>query len=368
MKPDEFPIVPGPTRDRLNSRQLVEYTEHRKRLISWMLSVGKNPERGEGYSPETIERRSYYTDIFYRWVWDQRDYTTHVTQQDADDYIRHLVHRDVSDSVKSKYTKSIKMLFRWRAFEFNEDCAEWDPPVTFYDAGAPATPRDYLTRSERRKIARAALEYGSVPHYNALDPDERMMWKTHLSRRFDKPVTRITKEDFERANSFKIPSLVWVSLDTGLRPIEVARATVRWVDVENALLRIPAEESSKNREHWHVSIREETAEFLNRWLEERELYDKYDGTDAIWLTRHSNPYRSTALKYVLHKLCDLADIETDNRQMTWYAIRHSVGTYMSREEGLAAAKAQLRHKKIETTEKYDQAPTEDRRSALNRMG
>jgi hypothetical protein len=41
---------------------------------------------------------------------------------------------------------------------------------------------------------------------------------------------------------------------------------------------------------------------------------------------------------------------------------------MTREEGLAAAQAQLRHKSEKTTMKYDQAPVEDRRSALDNMG
>jgi integrase len=54
--------------------------------------------------------------------------------------------------------------------------------------------------------------------------------------------------------------------------------------------------------------------------------------------------------------------------MSWYAIRHSVGTYMTREEDLAAAQAQLRHKSPETTMKYDQTPVEDRQDALDRMG
>ena len=54
--------------------------------------------------------------------------------------------------------------------------------------------------------------------------------------------------------------------------------------------------------------------------------------------------------------------------MSWYTIRHSVGTHMTREEDLAAAQAQLRHQSPETTMKYDQTPVEDRRDALDRMG
>lgn len=54
--------------------------------------------------------------------------------------------------------------------------------------------------------------------------------------------------------------------------------------------------------------------------------------------------------------------------MSWYTIRHSVGTYMTREEDLAATAAQMRHKSILSTMQYDQAPVEDRRKALERMG
>ena len=41
---------------------------------------------------------------------------------------------------------------------------------------------------------------------------------------------------------------------------------------------------------------------------------------------------------------------------------------MTREEDLAAAQPQLRHKRPEMTMKYDSAPLDDRRDALDRMG
>ncbi len=107
---------------------------------------------------------------------------------------------------------------------------------------------------------------------------------------------------------------------------------------------------------------------LDRWLDQRETYSAYQDSDALWLTRECNPYRSHALKHLLEGLCELAGINTSNRQASWYTVRHSVGTYMAREEGLAAAQTQLRHESVQTTMKYDQAPVEDRRSALDRMG
>lgn len=362
-----IPLIPEPTQQALNDRQGVDYRHHREALIQWMLNLGKNPDKATGYAYETVRRRATNADMFYRWVWGEYDgYTTAVTHEHADDYTKELAYSEFSNSHKSNLQKTLKMLYRWRAWEFGE--SEWQPEITFSGQGGASQPRDYFTRTERQRLREAALEYGSVPHYCGLTPNQRREWKRHLAQRFKKPMRDIGRGDFERANGFKVPGLVWVSLDAGLRPIEVERAAVEWCDCDNAVLRIPATDSAKNRENWNVSLQSRTAEILQRWIAERRLYDKYAETDTLWLTREGNPYQSTALKYVLSKLTELADIETEGRQLTWYAIRHSVGTYMAREEGLAAAQAQLRHRSVRTTMKYDQAPLEDRRDALNRMG
>lgn len=314
----DLPVLPQPTVDQLSERQLVDYKAHRERLLLWMLNRGKKPDKGKGYSWDTVRCRAYNTDIFYRWVWDQRDtYTTHVTGADADGYLRELVRSDQSSSNKQNIEKSIKMLFRWREFEFGEDWSEWEPTVSFAEAEGPREPRDYLTRTERGLIRDAAVDHGSVPHYNAVTPEERQRWKEYLAQRFRKPLHEVNKDDFDRANGYKIPSLVCTSLDAGLRPNEVATARVAWIDTENAILRIPYDESVKNEGNWHVSLRDETSEFLARWIEERQFYDKYEETDLLWMTRENNPYRSTALKRLLVDLCDHAGIETENRQLTW---------------------------------------------------
>jgi integrase len=244
---------------------------------------------------------------------------------------------------------------------------QWEPEITFA-ADTSTQPRDYLTKDERSAIRSAALEYGSVPTYSNLGSAERDRWKRYLAQRFEKPKSEVTPADWERANGWKIPSLVWTSLDTGLRPTEVERSVISWVDVDNCVLRIPKEESAKNREHWVVGLRERTAEALSRWCQERRTYPMYDDTDALWLTREGNPYGVSSLRGLLHRLCDIAGIDIEHRQMSWYTIRHSVGTYMTREEDLAAAQTQLRHKSPETTMKYDQTPVEDRQDALDRMG
>jgi len=107
--------------------------------------------------------------------------------------------------------------------------------------------------------------------------------------------------------------------------------------------------------------------FLEKWLEERERYPEYADVDNIWLTLPGNPYSSSSLKNILIDLCDIAGIETENRKMSWYSIRHSTGTYMTHLEDLGATRDQLRHKSKETTMKYDHAPPEVRKDAVEKM-
>lgn len=362
---EELTPVPEPSKAFLNQRQVIDYEEHRKQLLTWLLTFGKEPEKVEGYALETVKPRSYRIDQFYRWVWAQeRQYTTRVTTNHADEWVTELAFSEKSNVHKNNCLKAVMMLFKWRHHRFGED--HWEPKHRF--KSERQHPRDFLTREERVRIREAVLEYGSIPHYKSVTPEERREWKRYLAQRFGKPVESVTPQDWNRANGWKFPSLVWTSLDAGLRPIEVERAVVSWVDTENKVLRIPKEESSKNRDNWVVSLRDQTAEYLRRWLEERRLYEKYSETDALWLTRKSNPYQSNSLKYLLVRLCEQAEIETENRKMSWYVIRHSVGTYMACEGSLGAAKAQLRHRCSGTTMKYDQAPVEERREALERMG
>jgi integrase len=364
---DEITVVPETTRARLTERQLVDYRAHREKLLRWLIHVGKNPSKADGYAVGTVKTRAFRMDQFYRWVWDEEgSYTTSVTRKHADDYAKELAYADQSEVHKANCVKALKMLFKWKKHERNGK--EWEPDISFRSDMGSSNPREFFTKEERTKLREASLDYGSVPNYRSLSQEERNEWQAHLAQRLEKPKSEITREDWEKANSWKIPSMVAVSLDAGLRPIEVKRAVTSWVDLQNGVLRIPKEESSKNEDNWVVGLRAKTTDVLERWLEERDTRQMYDETDSLWLTSHGNPYESYSLIYTLEKLCEIAGIETEDRKISWYAIRHSVGTYMTREEDLAAAQAQLRHKSEETTMKYDQTPVEDRKNALERMG
>lgn len=361
----EVAPLPAESTTHLNRRESYDYREYRKQLHWWLLHFGKDPERGEGYAEATVRVRAYLIDQFYRWVWEQEGtYTTWVSHEHANDWVDVLVASEKGNANKNSSLKAVRTLFKYQHHIHGTD--KWSPPFRFYEKGNQ--PRDYLTKKERRIIRDASLAYGSVPAYHSLSPDARDRWKQYLSQRFEKPKAEVELADWERANSWKVPSLVWVSMDAGLRPIEVERSVIRWVDLDNGVLRIPKEQSTKNTENWTVALRPRTTQYLRKWLQERSTYDLYEGSDSIWFTRKGNPYQSASLRYLLHRLCDISGIEYEDHQMSWYTIRHSVGTYMTREEDLAATAAQMRHKSILSTMQYDQAPVEDRRKALERMG
>jgi site-specific recombinase XerD len=82
------------------------------------------------------------------------------------------------------------------------------------------------------------------------------------------------------------------------------------------------------------ALTDRTATALRRWKTEREKLSRYDDTDLLWLTSHGNPYGSKSLGRLLRRLCDHAGIDYENRQSSWYTIRHSVGTYMAHHRDL----------------------------------
>jgi site-specific recombinase XerD len=366
-KVDGIVLVTEDANEYLNPKQEVTYREHRRELAEWMLGLGKNPEKAEGYSYSTVKNRMNRLDLFYRFIWDREGrYIQDLTTDHADDWMRHLARQDMKESTKNHYQKACKTLFKWKREARNKD-VEWEPDIEYSDPSTTYTPRDYLTKEDRRKMRQAAMEYGSVPHYNSLSPEERAEWKTYLSQRLQKPKEDVVKQDFLDANSFKYTSMIHVALDAGLRPIEIKRSNIQWVDTDNAVLRIPREESSKNRENWIVALKEETASVLKRWLDERQTHEKYQGRDALWLTKYGNRYDKDSFRDVFRKIAEKAGLDLQNRDLTPYSIRHSTATYVAEEEGLAVAAQQCRHKSKRTTEKYEHSSTKRQQDAVNKI-
>jgi site-specific recombinase XerD len=364
----QIPAVTGPVEEQLTPRKLTDYSEYKENLLQWLSHLGKNPTKHKGYADSTVRNVTYHLDRFYRWKWESNEtYTIRITPTEADNYLEFLImsEEDYSESHIHTTQKCLKRVFKFWNSERGKNF-DWDSDYSF--SINQHTPKDFLTRDEREAVREASLEQGSIPAYSSVSGEERDTWVAHLAQRYEKPKSEITKEDWNRANGWKIPSLVGVSLDAGLRPVEVDRAKTQWVDTQNQVLRIPKEESSKNSGNWIVALSDRTTSCLERWLNERENYDLYSETDSLWLTKYGNPYNSSSLRRLLIRLCETAGINHENRRMSWYTIRHSVGTYMTKARDLSAAQAQLRHKSPRTTMKYDQAPVEDRQDALDEMG
>lgn len=366
-----IPLVPRPSRRRLGEREQVDYAEHRRSWIEWALTMGKDPQKVNGYSESTMGNRAARVDQFFRWLWNQGDgYTTVVEHEDGDGYLRELAFGDTSQQNKSNAMKALKTYFGWLHHERGKD--EWEPEMTFSTPNRQDASGDALDRSERKLIREAALEYGSVPHYNSIDVDERDRWKVYLARRFDKAKGEVTLDDWDRANGWKYPSLVWVSLDAALRPIEVANATLDWVDLDRGRLVIPKEDDAKarnedDRRRWTPVLTDRTVEALRRWIEQRACYDVYEGRDELWLTKYGNTYDSRNLSYLMDELCELADIDTSNRSVSWYSIRRGTITELIDASDLSTAAEQVRHRDIRSTRRYDQAPEHRRREALEKL-
>ncbi len=338
-------IVHQRNADFLDTKQVVDYYEYRKSFLKWMLQFGKEPEKAEGYSPYTVYNTGQRAATFDLWAWEyNREYSQPPTQETARAFMDEKALEDVTNSTKGKWLEMLRRYSSWLQAQFGED--EWEFSWNFTSGGGNPQPRDFLSKQERQKIRNAALSVDGNPAYGIEDKDALQYTDS----------------------SWKFTTLVWVSLDAGLRPVEVRRARTSWVDTTNSVLRIPREDSAKNDGNWTVSLTDRTSTALDYWLDEREKHPRYDDTDRLWLTRHGNPYPAQELRRILHKLCDVSGIDTQNRSMSWYTIRHSVGTHMTRERDLAAAMVQLRHRNPQTTMKYDQVPVEDRRDALDQMG
>jgi len=352
---------------QLNARQLEMYRTHRREILRWMWNRGKNPEAELGYAKTTVKHRGYRLDKFYRWVWDiEEEYTENITVSHANAYMKYLHPKSHSESFKSACEKSIQCLFKWQRYELGKD-VDWEPVIHYSDSSNLSS-KDPLTRKERADLREASLDHESVPHYTSLSPKERSKWKAYLAQRLGKSKSDVGPEDFERANSWKWPSLVWTAMDAGLRPKEVERAKQSWIDLDSGILRIPPEDAVKNKHRWNVGLRDRTAHILEEWLKEREQYERYDDSELLWLTRYGNPYGSKSLNRRFQKLCDETGIDQSNRKLTWYSIRHSVGRQMVKEMGIGGAAAQLRHKSMNSTLRYVRPSAEERKDALDKMG
>lgn len=354
--PDDvnFKLVTGPTREQLEKvspRHVRDYRDFKESYVGWFINIGKNPNKGTGYAHKTTEQISMKTDQMFRYFWKvEGSYTTSVDSDDADQLMKSVERGDWGRANIVMFKKTVKRYFKWLKHEKDTDYTDWDCPVSVSEK--TRTERDYFRPHEFDKLYNATLTHGSVKNYGECTPEERDSFKAVLAQRFEMSKDDVGKDQFSRANSWKIPSLIATTLDVGFRPVEIGNAKVSWINLADKSIDIPAREATKSDNNWKCSISTKTARTLERWLDERRAYSKYDDSENIWLNRIGNPYTSSSLNYLLNKILNESEIEPMKRDLTWYSIRHGVASLWANEYGIQHAKEQLRHEKTETTMRY----------------
>jgi len=364
---DDINLVPEPTANRLEPRQQVRYRQYRKRLRDWLHSVGKNPSKAQGYALSTVRTRMTRIDKFLRWIWTHKTdgFTLQIQVAHADAYMTWLAQDKYADdpddqyarSYKADIQKAVKTLFRF------ED-TDWEPDITFTDPARPTVGKSVLSMDEWRRVREAAAEYEARIDYHNVTPEERAAVNEVLADRLGKPVEAVGPEDWRDAPSYKFTSMFWLGMDCGLRPAEIGRMRVQWLDLSNCMVHIPAEHATKNEEDWDVPILEETADYLRLWFEERDCFKKYADSNRVWLTKYGNPYQSRSVNHHWQKIRDAAGIDTDGRNLPYYSLRHTQGTNVGEQIGAAGAAGQLRQKDKRSADKYLHARKERQRDAL----
>jgi hypothetical protein len=166
-------IVPEANEEQLNEKQLVDYREHRAEFIDWLLTKWKNPEKREGYSPDSVYGTAYRCTRFDRWVWNRVDrYSIPPRPEHADEYMDDVVaYRDVSTATKGKTEEALIRAVRDVVYSRVSDTTRHETPDEMsgaasrrlgFDSIHPDNPDTVLYRFEPRVAegGRATISLG----------------------------------------------------------------------------------------------------------------------------------------------------------------------------------------------------------------
>lgn len=363
-----IPSIPDSMSSELTSLEIEMYENWRDDLAEWAHMRGKNPLFGEGYSASVVESRIYQIDDFSEWVFNNYAFTTSFQKEMANAYWnRVLLPNDNKLGTNRKRANSIQLIYKKRGDEWNiPNSTEVYQQINKKDATGFT---DWLRKDELDQIKHASLRAYATPNREEMTADEEEEWAAHIAQQLRKPRSELTDEDWEnRANSYKIPSMVYVSCDVGFRPAEIERARVQWFKgtLDEGEITIPKEESTKNSDNWHCALSDESVRLMRAWLDEREKISKYENTDEVWLTREGNPYDSDSLRRpILQNLMDEAGIDRDHRESGWYMIRRGIGTKLGKKKRIEAVMSQLRITSPKTAKRYIRHDTDSLKDWLN---
>ena len=354
-----IPKVSDEIQSSLNPMQLEMYRNWLKKLFQWLVAAGKNPEFGEGYAAESLDSHAYRINRFASWVYKNEGFTTDFSQEQANQYWNDVLKPNGNKlTTNRKAANSIALIFKFKA-QKSEKAEMWTIPNSsdVYQKINKEKAKgftDWFTVEELEAIRQAALSVYAVPRRDEMAAEEREEWAAHLSQRLRKPKNELDEEDWETANSYKIPSLVYASTDLGLRPKEVERSRWGWFNLDEGMMTIPKSESVKNTDEWRCYMGVEAVNLLRMWKDEAYGDGEEPGPEEpVWTTRQGNPYSAGSLrKPHMQNLMKEAGIDTSERESGWYMIRRGVGTDLGTQRGLNAVMNQLRITHIETAKRY----------------
>lgn len=341
----------------------------------WMRETGKDLAAEDGLSEGVSENYVRRLDQIHRALWQEfgcepdlitPDYASAFVDLLEGDEFRKRNGEPYGGNSKRKFVNTIQKYATWKASEFEEEeWQNWEPRETFGQSDYKSS--DTFTLEEFGLLTEAAKTLNELPDYDQVSPERRDKINAQLAQRFHLPKSCIGPEDWDHEeNRSKIPSLVMTAQDLGLPPIEIHRANTDWIGFDQGVLNIPDEQASKQRESTELSLSQPALEELKRWVEEREQYEKYDDSNALWLNERGNRYQSRTLNDLLEKLCEEAGIDRRERKITWYSIRRTSGTYLKEYDSLEMAGDILRHKDLDTTrEHYSEMVREVQRTSVS---
>ena len=318
--------------ESLNDRQKPIYIAKLTRFDEYLRKRGKEPQKEIGYAEKSVRVKLSRFQRVVEWIWNRDGVTTAFAPAHADDVVAALNTDTLRRKDGERFSEGSKRkindtLINW--FEFQD--IDWEPDVTFSDE-SEKDHADLFSRRELRILWQTTLEYKTIPKYNNLSPEDRDRWKAYIAQELGKPKQEVNPDDWDRINtSWKIPSLIRTNREAGWRPDLIGRMSVEWYEEANQTIHIPEGEAVKNDASWDQRLSDEAALALEKWLEQRENMELYDGRSEIWLNREGNPYSSGSLNNLLRNLMDEADISQRDRKLVWYSFRHSIGTYVYEE-------------------------------------
>lgn len=363
---EKFEFLGEESLDKINLRERISLKTERQNFIDWLRESGKNPKKSIGYGESSIENFARRLHQIQKWVWEKEGFfMSTLPERYADEFVEDLNADKITkedgepyaEASKRKFNDVLKAYYRWKSD--SKDYSPWQPPIQFWDNG-PTEKIDFFTLREIQQLQSAALNYQCPPTYDNLTPEERDAWKVIISQSEGIPKSDVTPNHFKKLQrQWKIPSLIWTTVDTGLRPCEIERFRTDWLRLQKNEIHIPKQYSAKNDEAWSIAIRDETAKYLQKWLMQRAELPAYSNTDKLWLNQHQNSYSSRNLNYMLRNLLNDAGIDGTNRKIVWYSFRHTLGEHLYDESSQVTTATQLRHKDISSVQNYAR-PVPDR--------